>query len=133
MVANFENGRRPSVSVTEWLALARALDVAPVHLLIEPEGPGATAAEAKAPFRITPQEAVRKDEARAWMRGMDSLPGTDLRIFYSEVPADEWGYIWALAKRPADVDPDARFSEPSKWLRRAYGGYGVFERGGDDG
>lgn len=136
IVANLENGRRRTVSVVEWLALARALDVSPVHLLVEPEGPGADASKARDPYQVTPTEAASKEDARAWIRGMTSLPGADLRIFYSEVPAEEWGYIWALAKKPADVEPDARFSEPGKWLRRAYGGYGnpdVTGQGGNDG
>jgi transcriptional regulator with XRE-family HTH domain len=135
-VASLENGKRQNVTVTEWLALARVLDVAPIHLLFEPEVPGTEQSEAGAPYQVTPTETVRKEDARAWVRGMDSLTGTDLRIFYSEAPAEEWGCVWALTRKPTDVEPDARFSEPSKWLRRAYGGYGnpdVIGRDGDDG
>ncbi|GAA3828980.1 helix-turn-helix domain-containing protein [Streptomyces chiangmaiensis] len=131
VVANFESGRRPTVSVPEWLALARVLDVSPLHLLIQPEGPGE---KGDASYNVTSDDAVTRDAARAWVRGMTALPDTDLRIFFSEMPAEEWGNIWALAKNPADVDPDARFNEPGKWLRRAYGGYGNPDViGGDDG
>lgn len=118
VVANFENGRRTTVSVPEWLALARVLDVAPMHLLIEPEGP-ATPPRA---YSVTPRESVSRDEARAWVRGMSCLPDTDLRLFYSEVPAEEWGYRWVLLQQ--DADPDGRVGDLHKWVRRGYGGYG---------
>ncbi|WP_371588277.1 helix-turn-helix domain-containing protein [Streptomyces virginiae] len=88
VVANFENGRRPLVSVTEWLALARVLDVAPLHLLVEPEGPGAPMGT----FQVTPTEAARADDVRSWIRGFAAMPDTDSGRFFSEVPAVEFGY-----------------------------------------
>jgi transcriptional regulator with XRE-family HTH domain len=120
-VTKLETGRRQNVTLTEWLALARALEVAPVHLLVEPEGPGA-AADAAEPYQVTPTETASREDARAWIRGMSSLPQTDLRIFYSEVPAEEWGYSWVLLQQGAD--PEGRVGELHKWARRGYGGFG---------
>lgn len=79
-VANLESGKRQSVTLTEWLALARVLDVSPLHLLVPLE---------EVEFNVTPEESVPASRARAWLRGTESLPGTDQRIFRSEVPLDE--------------------------------------------
>nr|WSX52204.1 helix-turn-helix domain-containing protein [Streptomyces sp. NBC_00974] len=81
IVANLENGRRKSVSVSEWLALAVALDVAPVHLLVPPEG---------GRYRPTPKLEYEASTVRAWIRGEEPLPGVDPRTFRTEAPADEW-------------------------------------------
>lgn len=80
IVANLENGRRGTVSVTELLTLARVFDVSPVHLLVPLED---------VDFQITPKESVPATRARAWIRGWAPLPGTDQRIFRSEVPLEE--------------------------------------------
>lgn len=79
-VANLESGKRQSVTLTEWLALARVLDVSPLHLLVPLE---------EVEFNVTPKESVPASRARAWLRGVEPLPGTDQRIFRSEVPLDE--------------------------------------------
>lgn len=115
-VTKLETGRRQNVTLVEWLALARVLNVAPVHLLIEPEHPGSEPVEAATPYQVTPNEAAPRAEARAWIRGMSSLPGTDLRVFYSEVPAEEWGNVWMLLQKPAEMPTG---------LRRGYGGFGA--------
>ena len=81
IVANLENGRRKSVSVSELLALSVALDTAPIHLLI-PTTEGR--------YRITPELEQSTARARAWVRGDAPLPGTDTRIFRTEVPEDEF-------------------------------------------
>ncbi|MFJ9858891.1 helix-turn-helix transcriptional regulator [Streptomyces albogriseolus] len=79
-VANLESGKRQSITITEWLALARVLDVSPLHLLVPLE---------EVEFSVTPTEAVPASRARAWLRGTEALSGTDQRIFRSEVPLDE--------------------------------------------
>ncbi|MGW2587987.1 helix-turn-helix domain-containing protein [Streptomyces virginiae] len=81
IVANLENGRRKSVSVSEWLALAVALDVAPVHLLVPPEG---------GRYRPTPELEYEASTVRAWIRGEEPLPGVDPRTFRMEAPEGEW-------------------------------------------
>lgn len=79
-VTKLETGRRQNVTVTEWLALARALDVSPLHLLVPLE---------EVEYRVTPNEPVAAGRARSWIRGEEPLPSTDQRIFRSEVPLDE--------------------------------------------
>lgn len=79
-VANLETGRRKNLTVDELLALARVLDVAPVHLLVPIDDQ---------PFRMLPKEEQPADRVRAWVCGDEPLPGTDRRIFRTEVPLDE--------------------------------------------
>lgn len=90
-VTKLETGRRQGVSVTEWLALARALDVAPVHLLIPLED--------RALFQVTPNEALPAHRVRPWARGIVPLPGSDSRIFHTEVPLAELR-AWSGEERP---------------------------------
>src|SRR5690606_40095096 len=105
-----------TLSVVQLLALARVLNVAPVHLLIEPEAPGPDVDDQAAlPYKVTPSEIVPRYQARAWMRGLASLPGTDLRTFFREVPAWEWGHNWVLVSK--DADPDAPIKDLHKWER----------------
>jgi len=80
IVANLENGRRATVSVSELLALARVFDVAPLHLLVPVQ---------ERAFRVTEDEVYSTERVRAWIRGQTPLPGTDERMFRSEVPLDE--------------------------------------------
>lgn len=79
-VTKLETGRRQNVSVVEWLTLSRALDVSPLHLLVPLE---------EVDFWVTPGEAMPASRVRSWVRGSDPLPGTDERIFRSEVPLTE--------------------------------------------
>lgn len=79
VVANFESGRRPAVSVQELLALALVLDVAPVNLLAPLDD--------EQPYQITPTRAEVASAVRAWVRGEQPLPGTApeaVRTFYAE-------------------------------------------------
>lgn len=80
-VSSLENGKRQNVSVTELLALARVLDVAPVHLLVPLED--------EQPYQVTPTEVLPAHRVRPWVRGIVPLPGTDTRIFQTEVPLPE--------------------------------------------
>lgn len=82
VVANFESGRRPAVSVQELLALAVVLGVAPVSLL---------APLHSEPYRLTPKgtEPQNSVDAWLWMRGQQPLPGTDAagaRLYFAEAP-----------------------------------------------
>ncbi|MFC8491224.1 helix-turn-helix transcriptional regulator [Streptomyces sp. NPDC057235] len=81
IVANLENGRRKSVSVAELLGLSLALDVAPIHLLVSPEG---------GRYQPVPLAEYDADTVRAWIRGERPLPGTDSRTYRSEAPEGEW-------------------------------------------
>lgn len=84
IVANLEGGRRHTVSVAELLALALVLNVAPVHLLVDPD-------DGEAGYQVTPAVTAGRASVRAWIRGNDPIdPDADLREFRSEVPKDEF-------------------------------------------
>jgi hypothetical protein len=76
--------RRPRpVTVDELLALALALNVAPVHLLVPPD-------DSEAPYQVTSAvTAASRFVARGWIRGIAPLGG-DRREFDTEVPKDEY-------------------------------------------
>lgn len=98
VVTKMETGRRPSVSVEEWLALALVLDVAPVHLLVPTDD------EARA-YAVSPSRPpIGAWEAREWIRGRVPLEtlGQDPRVYFSEVPADEFRIDQQVSDRAAD-------------------------------
>lgn len=87
-IANIENGRRDAtgrrrrhVTVDELLALAIALDVAPVHLMAPLE---------EGAYWVTPKVATKIGLLRHWIRGTESFPRGNRRVFFSEVPEREW-------------------------------------------
>lgn len=82
IVANFEAGRRPSVSVVEWLALAQVLDVAPLHLLVSPE------ARTTDLYQVTPTRTAPVMAVREWVRGYYPLNADEIR-FDRETPRGE--------------------------------------------
>lgn len=86
IVTKLETGRRPSVSVEEMLALALVLGVAPVHLVVPTTGDEAD------PYEVAPGRPVAAWEAREWIRGRMPLQqlGQDARVYFSEVPAEEF-------------------------------------------
>jgi transcriptional regulator with XRE-family HTH domain len=78
-----ENRRARPVTVDELLALAFALNVAPVHLLVPPDG-------CDEPYQITQtMTATSRFAARGWIRGVIPLSG-DRREFDTEVPEHEY-------------------------------------------
>ncbi|MFI8425102.1 helix-turn-helix domain-containing protein [Streptomyces sp. NPDC085479] len=87
IVANFEAGRRPNVSVVEWLALAQVLNVAPVHLLVPPDAPNDGA------YEVTPNLSASVEDVRAWVRGYYPIKSDNLVQFNRETPREEWGWI----------------------------------------
>lgn len=89
IVANLENGRRRSVTVTELLALALVLDVSPLHLLVPLD---------EGDYRVTPELAQPTDRVREWIRGGGGLPGTDMRIYGTETPRAEFEAAMAAAR-----------------------------------
>lgn len=65
---NLELGRRRSITVDEWLALAKVLDVAALDLLCPIDGPR---------FKTTPTSpAMGADAARAWLIGTGAATTT---------------------------------------------------------
>jgi transcriptional regulator with XRE-family HTH domain len=81
VIANLENGRRKSVSVDELLAFAAALKVAPVHLLVPVDNDT---------FLRVGRASVIPEHAREWVRGSRPRRRDDSRIYYTEVPDNEW-------------------------------------------
>jgi len=75
-VTKLETGRRQNVTITEVLALALVLDVAPTNLFIVLDN---------SPYKVTPARTEPADLVRAWVRGEEPLPGTDERTFRTEV------------------------------------------------
>ncbi len=94
-IYNIESGRRVdgrrrrTVSVDELLALALALNVAPVDLLVPPEAWDGEGGELL--YQITPTRGEQTSTVREWVRGMP-LPG-DLRArardFIAQAPERE--------------------------------------------
>ncbi|WP_405425533.1 helix-turn-helix domain-containing protein [Streptomyces erythrochromogenes] len=79
-VVKFEGGRRQSVAVDELLALALALDVAPIHLLVPLDD---------RPYAITPTRTEDANDVRAWVRGEEPLPGVDAHVYGTEVSVQD--------------------------------------------
>lgn len=74
-----ESESRPPrrVTVDELLALALALNVAPVNLLIPPD-------DIDAPYRVTAAVSEQAAYVREWIRGEMPLGAADPREFYAE-------------------------------------------------
>ena len=86
VVAKLENGWRQDVSVAELLALARVLQVSPVHLIVPPD---ADTYQVTAGTRDTAGTTVPADLARDWIGGRAVLPGDDMRLYLAELPISE--------------------------------------------
>jgi transcriptional regulator with XRE-family HTH domain len=80
-IARLEKGKR-SITVDELMWLARALHVAPVHLLVDPDGDEA----------ITPGPGLEASphEAREWIRGRFPMPFQDPRFYWTHVPEEDF-------------------------------------------
>ncbi|MFD6889116.1 helix-turn-helix domain-containing protein [Streptomyces sp. NPDC059957] len=101
-VSNIETGRRDKagarrryVTVDELVALAVALEVAPVHLLVPPHPSprwdgGQHDPNDEAAYRLTPTRTEPSFMVRRFIRGETPLPGMDERAFYSEIPPQEF-------------------------------------------
>ncbi|MFI6471496.1 helix-turn-helix domain-containing protein [Streptomyces sp. NPDC050516] len=98
VIANIESGRpdlhghrRRQITLEEWLILAQALHVAPIHLLV-PIDDGSPRYELT-PEEPQPTQGLRRESVgwvREWIRGEAPLTFTNERIYRSEVPAEEW-------------------------------------------
>jgi transcriptional regulator with XRE-family HTH domain len=84
IVTNLENGRRRIVTISELLALAFVLDVAPVHLFVPLED--------DQPYAVTQDLVLPASLVRRWVRGWPhsmGLPGMDQRRYLGQIPASE--------------------------------------------
>jgi transcriptional regulator with XRE-family HTH domain len=114
-VSSLESGKRQNVSVQELFALALALDVAPVNLLVPVDD---------RPFAITPTRIEDAETVRAWVRGQRALPGTDERIYLTEVSvADVQGRLedmralLDLGPHPADEPLQQKINREAARMR----------------
>jgi transcriptional regulator with XRE-family HTH domain len=80
-IARLEKGER-IVTLDETMHLARALHVAPVHLLVDPDG--------EDPLAPIPGMEITPHEARLWIRGHLPVHGQDHRSYWTNIPADEF-------------------------------------------
>lgn len=87
VIGNIESGRRTFVDVGEWLALSYALDCSPLHVLVPPH-PDRSVDEQW--ISITSDRWFRPAWLRQWVRGRWAPSDVDPRIFYDEVPKEEW-------------------------------------------
>lgn len=85
IVANFEGGRRTTVSVVEWLALAQVFNVAPLHLIVPPHEPE------DLQYQVTPAGTATIREVRGWVCGHWPLGGGNVAQFHREAPTPTWG------------------------------------------
>lgn len=76
-LTRLENGTR-TPSLDEAFAVAVALEVSPLALVLPFEATGSVA--------VAPDVAVPVEQARAWARGDEPLPGQDVRFFESHSP-----------------------------------------------
>jgi transcriptional regulator with XRE-family HTH domain len=85
-------GKRPprAITVDELLALAKVLQVHPVHLLVEPRA-------AEEPYQVTPAADAPAADVREWVRGYGFLPGDDRQLYISEVPPGEAQEVAGIA------------------------------------
>jgi transcriptional regulator with XRE-family HTH domain len=78
-ITRIERGDR-KVTIDEMVALAAALDVAPVHLFLPIEG--------DAPVQLTPKRTVDIEHARQWARGRRPLDPANVRFYSYQSPGD---------------------------------------------
>jgi hypothetical protein len=82
--------RRRGLSVDELFQYARALNVAPVHLVAPPDSDD--------PVSLGPNLECTPAEMRAWVRGKLPL-FQDPRVYFTEVPDDELPEGWVREPR----------------------------------
>jgi transcriptional regulator with XRE-family HTH domain len=86
IVANLENGRRATVSVDEWFALAYVLDVPPIGLLVP--------ADLVAEYMVTPTYAVGVGRVEPWVTGSLPLPPIDAHQYGEDRGRARWKPDW---------------------------------------
>jgi transcriptional regulator with XRE-family HTH domain len=82
LITAIEIGRKKSVTVDEWIQLAAALDVAPIHLLVPTDSEQETWVGEKQHYAAA--------DIRRWVRGSRPLDFTNSRTYFTQVPEEEW-------------------------------------------
>lgn len=81
-IAKIERGQsRADASISDVLAFAAALGVAPVHLIVPTDDEGKVA--------VTPKRELDVAEARRWIRGYMPADDADVRAYLLEMPESE--------------------------------------------
>lgn len=128
IVANFEGGRRPGVSIVEWLALAQVLNVAPVHLLVPTDVPVGT------PYLIAPNREATVEDVRDWVRGIVPLYSENESRWYQEKPPEEgFPFAWMRPTDPSEVVERKRTAIDSWAYERRKQAYDDHQQGESDG
>jgi transcriptional regulator with XRE-family HTH domain len=100
-IARIETGSR-QISVDELFQFALALNVAPVHLFVDPNG--------DEPIQLTPALECSPAEARAWVRGEREMLMQDPRGYFMNVPRDEFERFRSPA---TDLEPVTQGADES--------------------
>jgi hypothetical protein len=95
LITDIELGRRRTVGVDEWIQLAAALDVAPVNLLIPLDSAEQCSLGEKGRY---PANSVRQ-----WVRGAKPLDFTNSRVYFTQVPEEEWAEFAEQATTKAGI------------------------------
>lgn len=95
-IARIESGgqRASRAPLDEVMAIAFALDVAPVHLL--------TPKQSDANIAVAPKHRFPAVRVREWIRGNDPLGGDPLSYFLAEIPENERSAVLAKALRRSE-------------------------------
>jgi transcriptional regulator with XRE-family HTH domain len=133
VIANLEFGRRDHVSVDELYVFARALGVAPIHLLVPVDDREVS---------VTPEETRSSREVREWVAGQHDLdaPEVDDEFtvsfdgpYWREAPRDwldlelflERRYariLWTVLERARQADDSIDADEAERLLDEILGG-----------
>ncbi|WP_148045240.1 hypothetical protein [Arthrobacter oryzae] len=106
VIANIESRRRKTVTLEEALTLAFVLDVSLVHLIVPIEEDPKFDAER---YLVTPENMFPIDQARAWIKGGFPLSGQDPRMYFSEVPKEEFQPSMPTAEQIASSSADVQY------------------------
>ena len=100
LITAIEIGRKKSVTVNEWIQLAAALNVAPIHLLVPMDSDQETWVGEK---RSYPAADVRR-----WVQGSMPLDFTNSRTYFTQAPEEQWAEFTQQAQAAASAPPGRR-------------------------
>lgn len=112
VVAKLETGRRKSLSIPEWLALAFVLDVPPLTLLLPTED---------AAYQVTPRTAAQSAAVGAWMTGAHPLLTQEPPEDYGDPYSRQVRYLaewneWLRYVRQAPAQPEHQDRENVRFI-----------------
>jgi transcriptional regulator with XRE-family HTH domain len=81
LITSIELGRKQNISIDEWLGLALALDVSPLHVVIPIDS---------VELCYLAGRIYQAGVLRQWVRGLMPLDVTNSRTFFTSTPEEEW-------------------------------------------